>query len=139
MNELLPWLRSQFEKFPRRLQIEFSNNMVLVQVLQNITTGDGYLDLQMTNQLKTAYGLIESADEPAPKSEFTNKEEDRTKVELFVGENTLQQLLSVSHRSNLFVTNFTSPFLTTKCALFCIGKLVPQMKSLPVVSLFAVV
>uniref|UniRef100_A0A915EPP1 Lipid-binding serum glycoprotein N-terminal domain-containing protein n=1 Tax=Ditylenchus dipsaci TaxID=166011 RepID=A0A915EPP1_9BILA len=128
--QLLPWLRDQLEKFPRKLQVELSKEIRLSQILHSINTGPKYVDLEMKNRLTSgSTGLSFETFSILPKEPPTIDADNKRLVELFMDEITLQELVSSSHNAGLFKTNFTSPFLRTKCDVLCIGKLVPQLQA----------
>ncbi|KAI6210855.1 hypothetical protein M3Y96_00372100 [Aphelenchoides besseyi] len=145
-ERLLPWLKAQFEKFPKSFDLNLTPRLRLTQSLHGISTNENHIDLQMKNRFYANGHVTETlsklpqdflvlhgqqtivSDLKTCKCLDDGEQEPSNIMEVFLDEVTIQEVASTSHYSGELITNITSPFLTTDCELLCLGKIVPRLR-----------
>uniref|UniRef100_A0A0N5C0N7 BPI2 domain-containing protein n=1 Tax=Strongyloides papillosus TaxID=174720 RepID=A0A0N5C0N7_STREA len=128
-ESLVPWLKSEIIRLPEFFEFNYDGKVSISQSLTHIDTTDRFLDLVMNNKIYSSSGSIIETVSPLPLRSYNNTPIPVRMMEVFVSEQTIQEVMTSAHMAGQFKSNFTSPFLRTDCDGLCLGILLPGLKN----------
>ncbi|CEF70249.1 Lipid-binding serum glycoprotein, C-terminal domain and Bactericidal permeability-increasing protein, alpha/beta domain-containing protein [Strongyloides ratti] len=128
-ESLIPWLKTEILRLPEFFEFNYDGKVSVSQSLTHIDITDHFLDLEMNNKIYSSTGSITETISPLPLKSYNNTPIPTRMMEVFISEQTIQEIMTSAHMAGQFKSNFTSPFLRTNCDGLCLGILLPGLKN----------
>uniref|UniRef100_A0A0N5AHY3 BPI2 domain-containing protein n=1 Tax=Syphacia muris TaxID=451379 RepID=A0A0N5AHY3_9BILA len=128
----LPWVKEQIGKFPVNITINAENpEVLLLQTVHSVSMTQNHIDLRMRSDLLWDGELIENDPEtPNPEMllEINKLEPSSRMIDMFIEEETVQNIIAATHFAGHFNQTVVSQFLRTNCEVLCVGTVLPELK-----------